>query len=266
MKIALVQMNSGPDKDRNIARAILFVRRAIQKKAEFILLPEVFHFRGALDKEAALQHVAESIPGKTTCCFQEIARKDKVFILLGSIYELPFKGAKKIYNTSVLIDNQGRISTTYRKRKLFKVRLPQKHIDESKILSAGHNFVTANVKGWRVGLSICYDLRFSEIYRTYARGGAQIICVPSSFTFPTGKAHFEILLRARAIENLCYIVAPNQVGSSSNGIAAYGNSMVIDPWGKILARAGARKEGIIFANLDRGNIVAKRKSLPGILK
>jgi nitrilase len=121
----------------------------------------------------------------------------------------------------------------------------------------------AKAGNWVIGISICYDLRFPELYQRYARQGAEILCVPSAFTKMTGMAHWEVLLRARAIENLCYVLAPNQIGRDGNGVPSYGNSMIIDPWGKILARASGSKEEIIYADLDKRALKDQRAILPG---
>ncbi len=268
MKIALIQLNAGSDKKKNLDAALRLTCEAIRNKARFILLPEVFNYRGKPDAQNGFHSIAENIPGPSTEPLMILARANRVFILAGSIYE-KVTGEKKVYNTSVLINDKGKIAARYRKIHLFDARLGKKIIREPQFFLSGKNPVTASVGGFKAGLSICYDLRFPDLYKHYAKAGAQILCVPSSFTATTGEAHWEILLRARAIENLCYILAPNQFGKTPAGIETYGNSMVVDPWGKILARAsgantsGARQE-ILYADIDKKTLLESRKKLPGI--
>ncbi len=255
MKTAVIQLNATKDKSKNIEKAIDLVRQAITQRAEFILLPEVFNFRGKL-----VSGVSENIPGETIRPLMVLAKENNVFILAGSIYE-KIKEDTKFYNTSVLINNQGNIAAKYRKNHLFDAVLGGKKILESKQFSPGRRIVFADIKGFRAGLSICYDLRFSEMYRKYALGGAHLMCVPAAFIQETGRDHWEVLLRARAIENVCYVLAPNQMGKDNRGIVSYGHSMIIDPWGKILARASGTKEGVIYANLDKKFLKEKRMVL-----
>ncbi len=259
LKTAVIQLRATDNKAENIERAVFLVQQAIRRQAEFILLPEIFVFRGrwtGLD----IEEIAEEIPGASITPLMALARRHKVFILAGSIFEKS-KTAKKVYNTSVLINNRGDIVCKYRKRHLFDANVGGKRIREFDQFVAGTKSAMARIKGFAAGLSICFDLRFPELYREYAFLGVQVLCVPSAFTHQTGKAHWEILLRARAVENLCYVLAPNQTGKDSRGIRCYGHSMIVDPWGKILARASADKEEIIFANLDRKTLKRRRSSL-----
>ena len=262
MKVAIVQMDSGRDKGENLIKAITFVRRAIEKRAEFILLPEVFNYRGPASN---IKSVAEDIPGESTLPLIELAQKYKVHILAGSIYEKIPK-SRKVYNTSVLIGPRGRREGKYRKMNLFRAAVAGVIFDESKFFLAGQKPAMAKVKNFKLGMSICYDLRFPELYRHYALAGAHILSVPSSFTRPTGRAHFEALLRARAIENLCFVLAPNQTGKDARGVLSYGGSMIIDPWGKVLAKASCHEEEVIYADLDKSSLLKRRKTLPAILK
>ena len=262
MKIAIIQINAGNDKERNISRARALVCQAIRQKAKFILLPEAFNFRGKADARGGLGSIAENLPGPSTSPLMEEAKKHKVFILAGSICER-ITGNKKVFNTSVLIDTRGKIIARYRKIHLFNAVIGKTKLKESQRFCKGYKTVLSKVDQWTAGLSICYDLRFPELYQKYARAGANILCVPSSFTKTTGSAHWEALLRARAIENLCYVLAPNQIGKDGCDVASYGNSMVIDPWGKILARASENKEEIIYAYLDKKVLKKRRKILPG---
>lgn len=265
MKVAVVQMDSGLDKVKNNSKALGFVARAIQKQAEFILLPEVFNYRGPIDQRSRLDSVAENIPGESTLPLMALARDRKVYVLAGSIYEKS-KNSAKVYNTSVLIGPRGRIEAMYRKMHLFESVVDGISINESKIFAPGIKPTMARVGHFNLGMSVCYDVRFPELFRSYARAGAHILSVPSVFTRSTGQAHFETLLRARAIENLCFVLAPNQIGKDGRGVPSYGHSMIIDPWGKILFMASGNKEETIFADLDLGFLRKKRKLLPAVAK
>lgn len=262
MKTAVIQLNASNNKQRNIERALWLVNRAIAQKAGFILLPEAFNFRGKADFRKGYADVAESIPGPSTLPLIAAAKKYKVFILAGSICEL-VPGRKKAFNTSVLIDDRGKIAAQYRKIHLFDAAIGKIKAKESRRLYNGRKAVMSKTGAWTIGMSICYDLRFPELYQKYARKGAEILCVPSVFTKMTGRAHWETLLRARAIENLCYVLAPNQIGRDGNGVPSYGNSMIIDPWGKILARASGSKEEIVYAALEKKTLKDRRIMLPG---
>ena len=229
----------------------------------FIVLPEVCFFQGPISSTKDLQSIAEFIPGASTKPLIDLARRHKVFILAGTVYE-KIQGEHKAYNTSVLINDRGQIIGRYRKMNLFEAKLGGKQLSESKNLMAGHKLVLKNVNGFKTGLTICYDLRFPELFRQYAQKGAHVLCVPSAFTKKTGQAHWEVLLRARAIENLCYVIAPNQFGDNERGITNYGHSMIIDPWGKILARSTKNAPDIIYADLNHKIISQTRLMLPAI--
>ncbi|MCK5082383.1 MAG: carbon-nitrogen hydrolase family protein, partial [Candidatus Omnitrophica bacterium] len=206
MKTAVIQLRSTHNKERNIKKAFCLVKCAVARKAKFILLPEAFHFRGKIDPSKGFKDIAEKIPGPSIVPLMAVAKKDKVAILAGSICE-KIPGEKKVYNTSVLIDTRGDIVAKYRKSHLFNARVGGVRIQESQHFNAGRKNVMAAVGPWNVGLSICYDLRFPGFYLKYRERGADIMCVPSAFTKMTGQAHWEVLLRARAIENICYVLA-----------------------------------------------------------
>lgn len=265
MKVSLVQFNAGPEKDKNIRRALSFVREAASHGAKFILLPEVFHYRGDLTKTNNFQTAPEKIPGSSLQPLMELARKQRIFILAGSIIE-KVKGQKKAYNTSVLINPKGAIAAQYRKIHLFDAQLKAKTVKESKIFLAGQRPVATKVFQFTVGMSVCYDLRFPGLYQIYRKAGAHVLTVPSCFTETTGRAHWEVLLRSRAIETQSFVLAPNQVGKDSRGILSYGNSMVIDPWGKVLARGSGNHEEIISAEISLQQIKKFQKILPGFRK
>ncbi|MBF0523296.1 MAG: carbon-nitrogen hydrolase family protein [Candidatus Omnitrophica bacterium] len=264
LKIALIQMNAGLDKQKNMEKAVFFVNQAIRHQARFILLPEVFVFRGPMT-HANLRQVMEPIPGDTTRIFMALARKYRVHILLGSIYEKS-PTPSKAYNTSVLINDRGKIAGTYRKQHLFEAVLGKQQIKESRYFLAGNTATVRTVCGFKVGLSVCFDVRFPRLYQTYKKQNVEIICIPSAFAQKTGQSHFEVLVRARAIEGLCYVLAPDQVGSDYNGGRMYGKSLVVDPWGKILVQGSASKEEILYAHLDKKIISDKRTILSTVLK
>ena len=258
MRIAAVQMKSSHDKETNLKQAKRLIEKAVKSNAHFIALPEVFNFRGNL-KEAP-KH-AEVIPGHSTNFISTLAKKHKVWILIGSMME---RTTSKPFNTSVLINPQGKIIAKYRKMHLFDIKLKGKEILESSRNQPGIKPALAKINNTKLGLSICYDLRFPELYRKYSEAGAEILCIPSSFTKPTGEAHWHTLLKARAIENLSYVIAPNQAGTGSGGIKTYGHSLIVDPWGKILAEASADKEEVIFADIDLDYLRKIRKNLPAL--
>ena len=259
MKVAVVQLSAGSNKKQNIKHAVDLVSRAIGQSAQFIVLPEAFNYRGPLSKDSFLA-IAEKIPGESTLPLISLARKSGVFILAGSIHEkIPNK--QKCYNTSVLINPQGKIIAKYRKINLFDAVLDKTVIKESMWFLSGASLAAAPVKEFKVGLSICYDLRFGDLFRKYAKNGVNVLCVPSVFTKKTGQAHWEVLVRARAIESLSYVLAPNQTGEDYRGVSAYGNSLIVTPWGEILARA-SDKEEILYADIDKSAVEQARAILP----
>ncbi len=261
MKVAVIQLNAQQDKDQNISYALEMVRRSIAVKAKFILLPEVFNYRGSLEK--MLDVVAEPIPGKSLKPLMELAQRHKVNILAGSVYEQSPR-RNRVYNTSVFIDARGKITAKYRKIHLFEAAFDNKIIREKKYFLAGTKRVTVKINDFRVGLTTCYDLRFPELYRQYFSAGCNVLVAPSAFTKKTGQAHWEILVRARAIENLCYILAPNQIGQDSRGVETYGHSLIVGPWGEIVAEGSADKEEILLAEVRSEDVRLARKILPQI--
>lgn len=268
LTVSAIQMATGSDKEKNLKSAEKLINYAVKKGASFIALPEVFNFRGNLSD--APKH-AEPIPGPSTKLISRLAQDNEVWILIGSMMEegekgkgTRDKGETKPFNTSVLINPEGKIVTTYRKMHLFDITLKGKEILESSRNGAGETPSLTKIKNIKTGLSICYDLRFPELFRKYSEDGAEIICIPSSFTKITGEAHWEALLRARAIENQCFVIAPNQAGVGSGGVKTYGHSIIIDPWGKILAEAPEFGEAVITAELDFNYLRKIRENLPAL--
>jgi len=254
---AAVQMTASSVKEENLAKAETFVRLAAERGATLIVLPEVFAWRGPRAEEPAQ---VEPIPGPTSERLRDLTRRHQIYLLAGSFLE---KGDdSRSYNTSLLLSPQGDILAHYRKIHLFDVDIPgQVRVKESDTKKPGETVVATTTPLGVFGLSVCYDLRFPELYRQLAAKGAEVMFVPSAFTFPTGAAHWEPLLRARAIENQTYIIAPNQIGKNAHSYADYGNSMIIDPWGKVIARA-PDKECFITAEIDRDYVEKVRRELP----
>jgi len=248
MKVGLIQLNAGTDKATNIIRARSLVQKAVEAGVEFILLPEVFNYRGPLSGSELYHQIAEEIPGESIIPFMEMAKKNAVHILAGSIYERKL-GEEKIYNTSVMINGSGNIIGKYRKINLFKAVIDGQKIDESETYEHGKEPVLCGIKNKKIGLSICFDLRFPELYRNYFKEKVDLIVIPSSFSQKTGELHWKPLLRARAIENYCYVLAPNQFGIDGNGVETYGNSMVIDPQGRVIATLEKKREDILIVDL-----------------
>ena len=264
MKVALLQLCATEDKTVNLKKALAMSRQALDEGAKFVLLPEVFNYRAGGGNKEAYIRAAEKIPGPSTRAFLPLAQQHKAVFLLGSIIEKA--PGSMVYNTSLLVNAQGQITAKYRKIHLFDARLGDKAIKEGAIFKAGRRGVTAEAGGLTAGLSICYDLRFGGLYQNYARRGADLLTVPSCFTKKTGAAHWEVLLRARAIENLCYVLAPNQVGTLNKALPAYGHSMIVDPWGEVLACAGGEAEEIVFGEIGAEAINKARAMLPGIIR
>ena len=253
-------MNSGMDREKNLKTALRLCRDGAESGAQFLLLPEMFHY---LVQQSASSLSGESIDGDTINNLRNLARELKVWILGGSLCERTNSGSKP-YNSSTLIDADGQIQSIYRKIHLFDFDLGDKSIRESDMYRAGETPVIGDVNGVKVGMAICYDLRFPELFRHYASNGAKIMTLPSSFTKLTGEAHWEVLVRARAIENQCFFLAPNQVGIGTEGVPTYGNSLVVDPWGNVLARGSGEREQIVSAELDFTFLEDKRKALPAL--
>lgn len=256
---ALIQMDTQNDKGENLKQACSFIDEAAGKGARLVCFPEVMNLIGRNVGEGGNR---EPIPGYTTNRLCEKAREHGVYIHGGSItQELP--GEKRSANTSVLIAPDGKIVATYSKLHMFDITLSDgRPFNESDKVRPGERIVTVETELGVFGFSVCYDVRFPELYRLMALQGAQVIFVPSSFTMPTGKDHWEPLLRARAIENSCYIVAPGQIGSKP-AYVAYGNSLVADPWGTVIARA-KDVPGITYAEIDLDYQEQIRRQIPSL--
>jgi deaminated glutathione amidase len=265
MRVAVVQLNSQDIVAENLARVRHWLAQAAAAGAKLITLPENFAFFG---EEAQKRELAERLdgafPGPILGALAEAAAKHGVWIVGGGMPERSDDPARP-YNTSVLVDPKGQIAASYRKVHLFDVSLADgTSYRESAATSAGSEAVTAEVLGVRVGLSVCYDVRFPELYRRLVDQGARIVTVPAAFTLTTGKDHWHALLQARAIENQVYVMAPAQHGKHPRGRQTYGKSIIVDPWGEVVAQC-SEGEGFAAADLDFAYQDRVRTSLPSLL-
>ena len=257
---AVCQMRSGEDVPRNLMSAETLVREAARAGATFVALPECMVFLKA-EGEGAPE--AQSLVGPWAKRFSDLSRELKITTLMGSFPETAEEAARP-YNTTVLFGPTGERVAVYRKMHLFDIDLPGlEHLKESKAISPGTELVVADAGFAKLGLSICYDLRFPELYRALSQRGAEVLLVPSAFTDRTGRDHWEVLLRARAIENLCYVMAPAQWGRHSAHRSSYGRAMIVDPWGSILAQV-PDGEGFALAVLDFERLHRLREELPAL--
>lgn len=260
-KIAAVQMNSREDKRHNLATAMRLVAEAASAGADIVALPENFVFLGPQEQEIPS---AEPIPGPSTEALAALAREHGIYLLAGSILEC-VPSEERVYNTSALFAPDGSEVARYRKIHLFDVEIPGRVQSlESATMLAGEEVVSVDTSFGKIGLSICYDLRFPELYRRLALLDARLVFSPAAFRLYTGKDHWELLVRARAVENGVYMVAPAQFGASPPDVHCYGNAMIVDPWGTVLARAGER-ETVITAEIDFDWQDEVRSSLPSLL-
>jgi predicted amidohydrolase len=260
LRVALVQLEARGDVEANIARATALAREAATG-SDLVVLPEYLQYRGTADGWRAS---ARPVPGPTTDPFTTVAREAGCWILAGTRAEASGDPLRP-HNTAVVIDPSGAIAARYRKVHLFDVHVvdgPQ--TTESAKVTAGDGLVAVDLAGTRLGLSVCYDLRFPEVYRALALAGAEVLAVPADFSARTGRDHWEVLLRARAIESGAWVVAAGSCGNGGPGaIPAWGHSMVVDPWGRVVAQAGD-DETIVRAELDLDQVAAVRRQIPAL--
>jgi predicted amidohydrolase len=258
VRVAAVQLASGPEPEENVERATVLVRRAANEGASYIQLPEYFNYRGPTSRYPS---VAESIPGATTVRFAALARELGITLHVGSLFERA-PALEKSFNTSVVIAPSGDIVATYRKVHLFDVNVPGgiEH-QESKNIAPGDRLVVTDVEGFSLGMSVCFDVRFPELYRSLCLKGATVLAVPSSFAVATGRVHWATLLRARAIENEAYVIAAAQAGTTSEGVSSYGHSMIIDPWGEVLGESSIDGEDVLHAVIDLDEVARRRAQI-----
>ena len=261
LKVACIQNSATPDLGADIATCLRLVDRAAGDGAKLVALPEycvgLDTRDGRLHPVAFPEHEHPAVPA-----FAAAARKHGVDILVGSIGIRSPDG--RIFNRSVMLDAAGEITARYDKIHMFDVNLGEGKIyRESATIAPGERGVIAPVRGTKMGLSICYDLRFPDLYRAYAQAGAEVLAIPAAFTRLTGEAHWHVLNRARAIENLSFVVAPCQYGTLSGGAECYGHSLIVDPWGRVLADGGDG-EGVIIADLDIALAASSRSKIPSL--
>jgi len=260
LRVASLQMHSGADLAENLATALNLIDRAATTGAEVVVLPEFWDFMGP-DEDAP--QIATTVPGPLTNALVARARQHRIFVYGGSIHERR-EGESLLHNTTVLIDPNGQIIAQYRKIHLFDVCFADNFAhQESACIRPGNQIVTARIGDIPIGFSTCYDLRFPELFRILALRGAEVIFLPAAFTLHTGKDHWEVLIRARAIENQCFVVAAAQFGKHPSGAVTYGRSMIVDPWGLILAQA-PDGPGIAIAELDFATLERIRRELPSL--
>lgn len=261
-RIAAIQMVSGHEPEANLQRAGQLLQEAAASGARLAVLPENFAFMGL--RETDKLNIAELLDdGPIQQWLAEQARKLGIWIVGGS---LPLRGEDTPlpYAACLVYDEQGQRQALYHKLHLFDVDLPDgESYRESNTLLPGHHPVLVDSPVGKIGLAICYDLRFPELFRYYAEAGADLFTLPSAFTQTTGRAHWDILVRARAIENLAYMIAPNQGGQHSNGRSTFGASQVVNPWGQVLGRLQAGS-GVVLADIDAEQIRHYRSTLPAL--
>jgi len=259
LRIAAVQMVSSDRVDHNLGRAEALIAEAAAEGAQLVSLPEYFCLLGQRDTDkVACREAAGS--GPIQDFLAATARRHRIWIAGGT---LPLRCAdpRKVRNTQLLLDPGGRTAARYDKIHLFGFQKDAERFNEADTIEAGHTPSVADLGPWRIGLSVCYDLRFPELYRALAP--ADLLLVPSAFTYTTGAAHWELLLRARAVENQCYVLAAAQGGRHSNGRRTFGHSMIVDPWGEVLVRR-EEGEGVVLAEIRRERIKAVRAMLPAL--
>jgi len=258
LKVAAVQLSAGSDVARNVDQALRLVDEAADRGAQYVQLPEYFNFLGPF---AGFEHAAETVPGATTTRMAGLAKSRGVTLHLGSLLEKsPING--KFYNTSVLIDPNGEIIARYRKIHLFDVNVPGAIVHrESDVIVPGDEAVVVRFDQFALGFSVCFDVRFPELYRNLALAGANVFAIPAAFNAVTGRAHWDLLVRARALENHAFVVAAAQVGTTVEGIATHGHSLIVDPWGEVLGEAISGGPEIVVATLDLSEVARRRSQI-----
>lgn len=260
-RIACIQTSSGDDLAANLASASALVREARGDGADLMALPECVALMEPR-RRRIIGNAAPEVDHPALAAFQALARETGAWLLVGSLTVKV--ETDRVANRSYLLDKDGAIIASYDKIHMFDVDLPGgESYRESSTYRAGDQAVLAETTWAPVGLTVCYDLRFPALYRALAHGGAQILTVPSAFTAQTGRAHWHVLLRARAIETGCYVVAPAQCGTHPGGRETYGHSLIVDPWGAVIAEAG-EETGFIAAEIDPEKVVEARRALPSL--
>ncbi len=265
LRVGAVQMRSTDDLAANLAACRSLVRQAADDGARVVVLPECFSFLGRSegDKMPIAEHVAGDGPIAST--LRELATAHAVWIVGGGTPERIDGDPRRAYNTAIVVDPRGEVAGSYRKIHLFDVQIPGgATLRESDATAPGDRLVTVDIDGVRVGLSICYDVRFPELYRTLVKDrGAQVLLVPAAFTAHTGAAHWHLLLRARAVEEQSYVVAAAQWGRHNEKRESYGHTLIVDPWGTIVGERESG-DGVVVATLDGGVVDERRAQLPAL--
>ncbi|MDD9921140.1 MAG: carbon-nitrogen hydrolase family protein [Boseongicola sp.] len=267
MRVGLIQLNASDDPTENLRQTLKFVRSAIDDGADLVLTPEVTNCVSASRprQTEVLQTESEDV---TLAALRDVARNSQVPILIGSLALKQDGVDDRFVNRSILIDGHGTVAARYDKIHMFDIQVSEtESYQESKGYRPGEEAVLADVAGASLGMTICYDLRFPHLYRTLAHAGAQIVSIPSAFTKPTGEAHWEVLLRARAIETGCFVLAPAQCGTHAavQGRArqTYGHSLAVDPWGRVLADGG-EEPGVTMVDLKLEDVDDARRRIPSL--
>ena len=256
-KLALCQMEVIDNKDSNINNALGMIKTAAENKSDLVILPEMFNC--PYDNEKFKEYAEKKKDSKTLKAIKEAAKESNIYVIAGSIPELD---DNNLYNSSFIFNRKGEIIGSHRKMHLFDIDIPGKiSFKESDTLSAGNQITLINTELCKIGVVICYDIRFPELLRLMALEGAELIVIPGAFNMTTGPAHWETLIRGRAIDNQLYVAAASPAQNEELSYVAYGNSMVADPWGEILVRA-SEKEEIIYADIKLSKIKEVRDELP----
>lgn len=257
---AAVQMNAGEDKEVNLQTAERLIAEAAAEGARLVVLPELFNYLGRLEDLAAQ---AEPLAGPTAARMRKAAQKHQIFLIAGSFAERR-EGDRRVYNTSLFFDPQGSQIGLYRKMHLFDVDLPDVQVHESDYVAPGDQPAVSPTELGGIAQAICYDLRFPELPRSLNLSEVACLALPAAFTAKTGAAHWEILIRARAIENQLFVIAANQFGRYVSGIQSYGHSMIVDPWGTVLAAASGDAEEIVTAKISSEKLREVRTHMPAL--
>ena len=259
MKIAAVQMVSGPDVAANLGAARRLLEDAARRGAQLAALPEYFCLMGMQDSDKLA--LAETEGEGPIQAMLASAARDLGLWLIGGTLPIKSGATERVRNSTLVFSPNGERVARYDKIHLFAFDNGRESYDEGRVLEPGNQPTSFDTGSIKVGLSVCYDLRFPELYRAY--GGCDLLAVPAAFTYTTGQAHWELLLRARAVENQCYVVAPAQGGQHANGRRTWGHSMVIDPWGQVLGVL-AEGEGVVVADVDPARLTQVRQQLPAL--
>jgi len=256
LRVALVQMAVGPSKSDNLARAAQLIAKAASEKARLVALPECCNSPYGNQYFA---EYAEPVPGPSTQAFSEAAKQAGVYLVAGSI---PERHGDSLYNTTTVFNPEGSLIAKFRKLHLFDINVPGKiTFEESKTLTRGNDLTVVDVDGWKVGLGICYDIRFAELAQIYRARGCNLLLYPGAFNMTTGPAHWELLARGRAVDNQLYVATISPARDDAASYVAWGHSSMVSPWGEVTAKAGHTEE-IIYADIDSKYVDEVRAQVP----